>query len=266
VTPLLAERRDLLLAVLPHDLVEGVRSRRMLLRLGAATTGRGAAQRAREARLDLPPPHGLAHLETVVDVGASDGRWSAAVAALARPRRLIAVEPSPDVLPRLHAAIGGIDGVTIVEAAVGGASGEMTLYLTSHSHNTSLARPRSDEMDELYGGGYAVRGRVRVNVMPLDEITRDLHELSLLKIDAQGSERLVLDGAPETLRKTGWLLVEANFRSHYEGDMLYPELHARLADCGFDLTGLSPSHVRQGVALWCDSLYTRHRDRRGSGS
>lgn len=249
--------RNLLLSVLPHGFVEGVRGRRMLRRLGAATSRRGAAQLARDARLDLLPPHGLAELDYVVDVGANEGRWSTAVLTLARPRRLIAVEPSPEMLPRLHAAIGSADGVQIVETAVGSSTGETTLYVTAHSHNTSSARPRSDEMDALYGGGYAVEDEVTVSVATLDDIARDLNEISLLKIDVQGAEGLVLDGATETLGKTRWLLIEANFRSHYEGDILFPELHERLASSGFVLTGVAPPHVRSGIALWCDCLYTR---------
>ena len=229
----------------------------MLRRLGAVTTRRGSAQLAREARLDLLPPHGLAELEYVVDVGANEGRWSAAVLALARPRRLIAVEPSPAILPRLHATIGGAEAVSIVEAIAGSSTGETTLYVTSHNHNTSSARPRSDEMDALYGGGYAVDAEVTVRATTLDEITRDLENVSLLKVDVQGAEGLVLDGAAVTLRKTRWLLIEANFRSHYEGDTLFAELHARLSANGFVLTGLSPPHVRRGMALWCDCLYTR---------
>jgi FkbM family methyltransferase len=232
----------------------------MLRRLGAATTRGGAAQLARAARLDLLPAHGLAELEYVVDVGANEGHWSAAVLALARPRRLIAVEASPDVLPRLHAAIGGAQAVSIVEAVAGNSTGETTLYVTSHSHNSSSVRPRSDEMDALYGGGYAVEAQVTVRATTLDEITRNPENVSLLKVDVQGAEGLVLDGAAMTLRKARWLLIEANFRSHYEGDMLFPELHARLTTNGFVLTGISPPHVRAGVALWCDCLYTRESD------
>lgn len=252
--------RNLLLSVLPHGVIEAVRDRRLLARLGAATTRPHAARLAREARLDLLPPGALAEIQTVVDVGANEGRWSAAVLELARPRRLIAVEPSPEVLPRLRAAIGGAEGVRIVEAAAGSATGETTLYVTAHSHNTSSARPRSDEMDALYGGGYAVSSEITVSVVTLDDITRDLEDISLLKVDVQGAEGLVLDGATEALRKTRWLLIEANFRSHYEGDMLFPELHARLTTSGFGLTGVAPPHVCSGVALWSDCLYTGERD------
>jgi FkbM family methyltransferase len=253
------DRRDLLLAALPHGLVEGVRGRRMLRRLGAAGTGAHAVALAREARLDLLPPQALRAIETAIDVGANEGRWSVAVATLARPATLIAVEPSPSMLPRLRTTVGSLKGAHVVGSAVGDAIGETTLNVTSHSHNASLARPRTREMDLLYGGGYDVVERVRVPLTTLDELTRDLREVSLLKIDVQGFERAVLEGAAQTLEKTRWLLIEANFSSHYEGDILFPELHARITAAGFVLTGLSPPFIRSGVALWCDALYEHER-------
>jgi FkbM family methyltransferase len=248
----------MLRGVLPHAFVEAVRDRRMLVRLGAADTRSRNASLAREARLDLLPPEALRTLETVVDVGANEGRWSAAVVLLARPRRLIAIEPSPAVIPLLRQSVESSPGVTIVAAAVGETIGNVTLNLTAHSHNSSLLPPRSMAMDAVYGGGYAVQSQVTVALTTLDELTRELDQISLLKIDAQGYERSVLKGASETLRKTRWLLIEANFRSHYEEDVLFPDLHSHLVECGFTLTGLSPAFVRDGVALWCDCLYSRN--------
>jgi hypothetical protein len=61
------------------------------------------------------------------------------------------------------------------------------------------------------------------------------------------------------------ILIEANFRSHYEGNILFPEVHARLAASGFVLTGLSPPGILEEIALWCDCLYTR-QIQRGSNS
>ena len=247
--------RPVLLAALPHGVVERVRDRRMLTRLGAATGRPGAASLVRSARLDLLPPQALSSLRIVVDVGANEGAWSRAVLTVARPERLIAVEPSPVMQPRLQAAIGAHHAVEIVASAVGAAAGEEVLNVTAHSHNASLLRPRTDEMNELYGGGYDVVEDVRVAVVPLDELTRDLAAIDLLKVDVQGSEREVIAGAAETLAKTHWLLIEANLRSHYEGDLLLPELHALLTAARFELAGLSPPRIEGGVALWCDALY-----------
>lgn len=249
--------RNLLLGVAPHALVQRTRGRRQLSRLASARSGTKAWELARSARLDLLPPGALAQIETAVDVGANEGSWSVAVAILARPSKIIAVEPAPEAAQRLRSALAGTPGAVVVEAAVTDTRGSGTLNITRHSHNVSLAKPRSQEMDSLYGGGYEVRDRIVVETRTLDDITAGLPAISLLKIDVQGFERAVLEGAPQALAKTRWLLIEVNFRSHYEGDSLFAELHEQLAASGFVLTGLSRPRIEGGVALWCDALYTR---------
>jgi FkbM family methyltransferase len=199
----------------------------------------------------------LRELETVVDVGANEGRWSAAILVLARPKRLVAVEPSPDVLPLLRAAIGSSEVVSIIAAAAGASIGEVRFNVTSHSHAASLLSPRSDAMNTLYGGGYDVARQVSVPQTTIDEIMGDAERVSLLKLDVQGGEREAIEGARKTLARTRWLLVETNFQSHYLGDMLFPELHALLVELGFTLIAMSQPFVRLGVALWSDSLYER---------
>jgi FkbM family methyltransferase len=251
-------RRETLIAVLPYGVVARVRSRRMLSRLGAVTTKPRVAGLAREARLDLLPPGALANLETVIDVGANVGRWSSALLAVARPQRLIAVEPSPDVLPLLRQAIGSSPRVSIVAAAVGASVGEVELIITNHPHLTSLFPPRSEAMNAAYGGDdYDVNRRVTVPLTTIDEVARDSGPVSLLKLDVQGSEQAALEGARETMARTRWLLIEANFQSHYVGDAVFPQLHATLTELGFLLTGMSPPYVMHGVALWADCLYER---------
>jgi FkbM family methyltransferase len=248
--------REAIIALLPHGVVEGVRGRRMLTRLGAATTRRGSAARARDARLDLLPPGALREIETVVDVGAHEGRWSSAVLSLARPGHLIAVEPSPQVLPSLHEALRGFPA-TVLAAAIGNSIGEATLKIATNSYLTSVLNPRSQEMNALYGAGYDVAHEVVVPMTTLDEITRGIGDVSLLKLDVQGAERAAIEGGSTTLAGTRWLLIETNFRSHYEGDLLFPELHAMLAERGFRLVGMSPPFMSSGVAVWADSLYER---------
>jgi FkbM family methyltransferase len=249
--------RGLSLSVIPHGIVEAERNRRMLSRLGSATFARGSAQLARDARLDLLPPGSLKALHTVVDVGANVGKWSTAVAKLARPTRLIAVEPSPHVLPALREALRGVSGASVVPEAVGDTIGETTFNVTGHSHSASILPPRVEEMNPLYGGGSELIEQVSVPLTTLDEITGALEHISLLKIDVQGYERAVLKGGSKTLSRTTWLLIEGNFRSHYEGDLLFPELHALLVISGFLLTGMSAPFIRGGEALWIDALYMR---------
>lgn len=239
--------------------VEAERSRRLLRRLGAASARPGLAATAADTRLDLLPPGTLKGVRTVVDIGANEGRWSVGVLRLTKPDRLIAVEPSPRVLPSLRSALAPFGNAAVVAAAVGATTGETTFNVTAHSHSASILPPRTGEMDRIYGSGYEVVERVTVPMTTLDELTAELSEVSLLKIDVQGLESAVLAGAPAALAKTRWLLIEVNFRSHYVGDLLFPELHALLASAGFRLAGMSRPSIQSGTAMWADALYENPR-------
>ncbi len=253
--------RALAIAALPHGVVEAERNRRMLRGLGATTRRPGAAALAVETRLNLFPPGSLATIDTVVDVGANEGRWSRGVLALTDPVRLIAIEPSPRVLPCLRSALAGHHNAVVLGAAVGETAGETTFNLTAHSLNASVLTPRTAEMDQIYGCGYEVVEQVTVPMTTLDDVTADLPDVSLLKIDVQGYEASVLAGAAKTLAKTRWVLIEANLRSHYRGDLLFPDLHALLVGLGFHLAGMSAPSVQGGVGMWADALYERSEAR-----
>ncbi len=207
--------------------------------------------------MNLLPPGSLATIDTVVDVGANEGQWSRGVFALTDPARLIAIEPSPSLLPRLRSALAPHHNAEVVAAAVGETTGETTFNVTANSCSASVLPPRTDEMDQFYGSGYEVVEQLTVPMTTLDEVTADLSEVSLLKIDVQGFEASVLAGAGKTLTKTRWVLIEANFRSHYRGDLLFADLHALLVGLGFQLAGMSAPAVQGGVAMRADALYER---------
>ena len=112
-------------------------------------------------------------------------------------------------------------------------------------------------MRDLYGDAMQVKNIIRVPVKRLDDILTDFAEISLVKIDVQGYEREVLQGATASLYKTIWLLIEVNFVTHYEQHILFAEVNARLVAQGFALAGLSAPFRKGGRVLWADALYRR---------
>ena len=82
-------------------------------------------------------------------------------------------------------------------------------------------------------------------------------EVTLLKLDVQGTELDVLAGATATLQRTRFVQLEVLFYSHYVGDALFQDLFDVMTDHGFDMMGLSPPLVREGRALWSDAFFGR---------
>lgn len=81
----------------------------------------------------------------------------------------------------------------------------------------------------------------------------------LLKIDTQGSELPVLQGAAETLPHIDAVLVEMSTRQLYDGQARWCELHDLLDGAGFDLWNLLPDFRdrRTGRLLQFDGLCLR---------
>jgi hypothetical protein len=80
-----------------------------------------------------------------------------------------------------------------------------------------------------------------------------------LKVDTQGYEREVLEGAPAILRKAVGVALEVSLEPLYRGDRLMPEMVHYMEDIGFDLWGVSPAFVdeRTGRTLQLDALFFR---------
>lgn len=148
----------------------------------------------------------------VVDVGANIGQFMAAVTAWHPRASILSIEPDPDSFGRLQANAAPRPGVDTVCAAAGAAPATMTL----HRHELSVMSTLRPPIDEPFDPSRSAR----VDVLPLDEIARDLDRIDLLKIDVEGFELDVIRGATEVLGRTRFVLVEIGLGREASGDNL----------------------------------------------
>lgn len=82
----------------------------------------------------------------------------------------------------------------------------------------------------------------------------------LLKIDVQGFEQAVLDGAPETLAHAKALMLEVSLIQMYENEVPYLEMLTRLRNDGFHAVYFSPvvNRNRLGEAVQVDAFLVRN--------
>jgi FkbM family methyltransferase len=130
----------------------------------------------------------VARLEpgTIVDLGANIGIGSAWFRARYPQARIIAVEPDPDTFVKLERNLGADARATLVNAAVGRESGEVTLF---RPDGYSIAASVSDQRPEARPAG-------QVRACTLDELCAEhgLERLDLVKLDVEGAELDALDG------------------------------------------------------------------------
>ncbi len=137
----------------------------------------------------------------ILDIGASIGGVTAALAKRFPSGRLIAFEAAPSVHSSLRETVRRASGapVTVVEQGVGAESGTMRFHEDGNGSGWGF-------LSEELGG-------VSVPVVTVDEIVAELllDRVDFIKIDVEGGELGVLQGAETTLlRHQPLLLFEVN--------------------------------------------------------
>jgi len=197
--------------------------------------------------------------KSVIDVGANVGQFAIAALRLLQPQRLDAFEPLSDAVVALQRHLGAEPGVIIHPVALGASPGELSFHVNAHSHSSSLL-PLAEPHRTAFPTARAV-SEVGVRVRTLDEELSgaDLPTPILLKVDVQGYERWVLDGAPATLGRTQWVILELSFRPMYEGEPPFLDMVEYMSARGFRFVrpvGLLAAPAT-GEILQCDALFVR---------
>jgi len=92
-------------------------------------------------------------------------------------------------------------------------------------------------------------------------------EVDFIKLDTQGSELFILEGAARTLNNVFGLEIEVEFLELYQGQPLFPDVHKFVTEFGFQLFDLKPCYwkrtagkkygKRRGQIIFTDALYIR---------
>lgn len=141
----------------------------------------------------------LSEGDVFVDVGANIGYYSILAGKIVGEKgQVIAMEPISDTVKvlDLNIKLNSLKNIIVIPKAAWSNSSVLTIYL-----------PKG-----YYGWASAVKWHgstfFTVNAMSLDDVSKKIPEIKLLKIDAEGSEYQVLTGAKETLKKTKHIVME----------------------------------------------------------
>lgn len=232
-------------------------AKRALLRLGVDVRRASASTAARRRRiLDV---HGI---DVVLDVGANVGQYGRLLRDSGYRGRIVSFEPQREQFERLREAAAGDPAWECRHLALGERDGEAVIHVGGHSETSSFL-PVLEELHEV--DAWRPAGSESVAMSRLDsvagEVIRD-GERPYLKLDVQGYELAVLEGARATLGRVRALESELAVVPQYAGQPSYREVIDALDAEGFELAYVDPGyfHWESGHLVYVDGFFVRKRE------
>jgi FkbM family methyltransferase len=164
--------------------------------------------------------------DTYIDVGANIGvTVIPAAKSIGMKGTCKAFEPHPKICSYLkeNLKLNGLKNVEVYNLALGDL--EKDIYLTDNF---------TDEVNCVIEAPDLVKS-IKVSMTTLDLATEDLESIDLLKIDVEGYEKFVLEGAKQALKKVGCIYFEVTEKNFVELGYSTPDILRLLDDEGFEI-------------------------------
>jgi FkbM family methyltransferase len=198
-------------------------------------------------------------VDLVLDVGAARGGYATELREFGYSGRIVSFEPLAAAHADLVRAAASDPRWETRHTALGDTTGRQEIHVASNSDSSSLL-PMADQ-HRASSPDIQMVGTETIEVSRLDDVAADVlgeARTPFLKIDTQGFERAVLEGAETTVPRLVGLQLELSFVTLYEGGMLADEAISWAYDHGFVLVGLDQGFTDPGGAvLQADGVFLR---------
>lgn len=195
--------------------------------------------------------------DLLLDAGAHQGQFSVIAHHIKPNVSIVAYEPQSAAADKYLAVLNGAVNVTLHHVALGNTEGDSEINISRRSDSSSLL-PTSDELPKLFKNTEH-HATERVRVARLDgfpEHWQHAHR-AFLKIDVQGLELQVLQGAAEALKHSAYVYVECSHVELYKGQALFEDVKAFLDEKGFHVTKRLNEDVIADKLIQADYLFER---------
>jgi FkbM family methyltransferase len=209
-------------------------------------------------RVRLIRQHGISH---VFDVGGSDGRFGLELRRFGYQGQIVSFEPLESAYRVLARRAAGDPRWNALPYALGSEEREVVLKVTGNAGASSSILTMMDRHLRAEPGSACV-GTQAAKQFRLDDLWSrfaDADSRIYLKIDTQGYEVPVLDGAAAMLERCIGLQLELSFVPLYEGSTSYLTALAFLSEQGFTPAFVEPgfSDPETGECLQADFIAFR---------
>lgn len=203
----------------------------------------------------------LLSIDIVFDIGANEGQFAKEIRDIGYKGKIVSFEPLSSARQKLLKA-SKKDNKWIIhnQLAIGNYEGEIEINISGNSVSSSILPMLDSHKFAAVESSYV--GSEVVPISKLDSLINQYIEVNsnlFFKIDTQGYEWQVIEGAPESLKKVKGLICELSLVPLYSGQKLWREILDFLEMEGFSLWAIQKGFTdpRTGQSLQIDAIFIK---------
>ncbi len=199
-------------------------------------------------------------INTIFDVGANIGQYASLMRASGYNGKILSFEPLSSAYSQLKVLAAGDPNWETVNIGLGDTDGEHDINIANNSFSSSILDMLPSHITAAPESAYVGKEKIIVKKIDsvIDEYRRNDSRI-FLKIDTQGYEKNVIDGAAKSLRDIIGIQLEMSLTPLYKGELLWIDMIGYLAERGYVLMSLEPGFgdTTTGRMLQIDGIFFR---------
>lgn len=202
------------------------------------------------------------NVDLVIDAGANIGDYGVHLRRWGYSGAIVSIEPASGPYRQLQDRLSGDRSWTALNIALGAEEGEARLNISEDTRFSSVLK--ASDLADIFDPKARVVATETVPVETLDRLLADrAFSAGFLKIDTQGFERQVLEGAKKTLKRCVGVQLELPIGHLYEDVWSFRDALGYMDDLGFVLAQNVPTNPYTddpASVLEFDCVFRRKRE------
>ncbi len=196
----------------------------------------------------------------ILDVGANTGQYATELRKIKFEGQIVVFEPISSVFEVLKKNLNADSKCSFKNFALGDKNETKTINISKNLASSSFFS-RAKHLDESAKyTEYISEEKVEIKVLDsiFDSIC-DSNDVVFLKLDTQGYEKNILNGAQESLKKIKGIQIELAIKPSYDGAPGFKEIYKILEDSGFTLFSVEEGFEdeKTGQLFEIDAIFFR---------
>ena len=181
-------------------------------------------------------------IDTLFDIGANIGQFATTVRKNGYQNKIISFEPLSEAYTKLSNTSKNQKNWDIYNSAIGANDGEIEINVSENLVSSSILPITSTSVEIASETKYYKKEIVSIH--RLDTVFNKYvtnKELNVfVKIDTQGYEKAVIEGASQCLPFIKGFIMELSFVTLYEGETLFHDMVLYMKSLGFEIWRIQP--------------------------